>query len=388
MLGRAADPAGGRWGLGGLAAGVLLALLGTEPEPVLAQPPPLAQEQAPAAAAAPRQPAGDLGAPALLQAVRNGWIRLELVAGRMELVGLPVGNVSSSSARPDMQERLNVRNTDGRPALDYERTGPTDKLTVNAESDRFRIVKSPATSGALPSVEFSQQPDEPLTLSVHTATEQRVCRGRSLWHLLVIHPEPCRQHLLPLLEALRPDWNLASLLEQIEAELRQQAAVAPPDTAAIDRLVAQLADPHFGRREDAERRLRLVSPGMLSYLENLDQRALDAEQRFRLGRAVLALRSALADTKPQQIAAWLSGDVEVWLALLERPDAASRQLAARQIELRLGSPPGVDPNRDPAEQQAELARLRERLVRAGLLPAAASVDDSLLPAGAPRPAEQ
>ncbi len=397
-----------RWWLSALAAAALLALCGTQP--ARAQPPPRAQYQAAAtapgqapdeaAATAPGQAPDDPGAPALVQAVRNGWIRLEMAAGRMELVGLPVGNVSTSSSRPGLQERLSVRNTDGRPALDYERTSPTEKLTVNAEGDRFRIVKSPVTSGALASVEFSQQPDEPLTLGVRTATEQRVYRARSLWHLLIVHSEPCRKHLLPLVETLRPDWNLTTLLEAIEDELRQRAAAAPPDTATIDRLVAQLADPQFGRREAAERRLRASSPAVLSYLEGLDQGGLDAEQRFRLGRTVAALRAALADTKPQEIAAWLSGDVEVWLALLERPDPATRQLAARQLESRLGEPLGVDPQCEPADQQAELARLRERLERAGLLPPAPAAsppaDSSAAPsppavaprADSPAPAEQ
>jgi len=348
-----------------------------------------------APAQAPFQPGADPGAPGLRQAVSNGWIRLEMNAGRIQIAGLPVGNVSTSSTRPGLQERLTVRNTGSGPAVNYERTTSASKLTIDAEGERLRISHTPVGSADLAAVEFTQQSDEPLTLTVGSETEQQVFCARSLWHLLVVYSGPSRKHLLPLIGLLRPDWNLAALLDAIEDELRRQAAGRPPDVAALDRLVAQLADQQFSRREAAERRLRASGPAVLGYLEGLDLAGLDAEQRFRLGRTMASLRASLGESRPQEIAAWLSGDLEVWLALLERPDTATRRLAARQIETRLGGSIGVDPEREPVEQQAERTRLRERLERAGLLPPvpdpSPQTDSPAAPSppgAAPQPAKQ
>jgi len=312
-------------------------------------------------------PANDPGTPALRQAVSNGWVRLQISAGRLELAGLPVGNVSTSSSRPGVQERLTVRNANAVPALDYQRTTSTSKLTIHAEGRRFDIQFLPLGSAELPAVQFSQQADQPLMVQVATRGRQEVFLAKSLWHLLVVHTEPSRKYLVPLIELLRPDWNLAALGEAVEQALLRQAGSPPPDVSALDELVAQLGDPSFGVRVEAERRLRASGSGVLGYLESLDLDRLDAEQRFRLRRTMAALRSGLEEARPEQIASWLSGDVEVWLALLQRADASTRQLAARQIEARLGEPIGVDPQRDPAEQEVELDRLRERLERAGLL---------------------
>ena len=71
-----------------------------------------------------------------------------------------------------------------------------------------------------------------------------------------------------------------------------------------------------------------------------------------------------ADDAAEQVAAWLLEDPMIWLALLSRPDATVRKVAAKKIASILGESISVDPAADPATQKEQRPAPRRRLEQA------------------------
>jgi len=210
--------------------------------------------------------------------------------------------------------------------------------------------------------ELSQFPGMPISLSLPPAGKPRVLQAPTIWQLLVVNESDCRKKFLPLLEATRPDWHLASTASAAEDELVKLSAVAQrADRRQWAAWLAQLGDPRSLRRERADRKLREVGPVVLGYLGQLDMNRLDAEQQFRVRRIIHDLSSQQGEDTPESVAAMLIGDPYVWLALLSRDDEAKRQAAVQQLEVFLNAPVHVDPKADPASQAGAREELRQRI---------------------------
>ena len=123
-------------------------------------------------------------------------------------------------------------------------------------------------------------------------------------------------------------------------------------------LVAELGDESFAKRKAADRALRTGNAGAIAYLRQLDVAHLDTEQQFRVGRIVEAMAVPNGDDSVEQIAAALATDPTLWLALLGRPDLATRRTAARELTRLLGQSIPVDPAADPDSQKAPRQQLR------------------------------
>ncbi len=157
-------------------------------------------------------------------------------------------------------------------------------------------------------------------------------KAASLWHLLMFEPELSNRYLVPILERLRPDWQLASFAEDLKQTLLQIArANQPANRPRWEALVAQLADDHYAVRERAERQLRAAGRAALPYLQSLQRSDLDAEQWQRVSEIVAASSDDREDT-PERTAVRMLDDRSVWLSLLRRPagiDALRRRRSAR-----------------------------------------------------------
>jgi hypothetical protein len=125
-------------------------------------------------------------------------------------------------------------------------------------------------------------------------------------------------------------------------------------------LVQQLRDPSFSRRRDADHQLRAMGQNAVSFLNRLDERTLDAEQRTRIRQIKQSLHVHDGDT-PARVAAWLADDPAVWLALLERENEATRTVAAKQLEAILGHTLAFNPAAGESERRQEVRRLRAEL---------------------------
>ena len=148
----------------------------------------------------------------------------------------------------------------------------------------------------------------------------------------------------------------------IEADLLKAAVAGKiPDRRHWADLVRQLGDNQFAKREAADRMLRAVGPQVTGFLQQLDYGQLDAEQQFRVRRIIDLLHGSAAADTAEQVAERLVADSSVWLALLDRPEASTRRIAAKHLAGMLGEPIGVDPEANPATQENQRELLRAKL---------------------------
>ena len=210
-------------------------------------------------------------------------------------------------------------------------------------------------------MEFNQNSDQELTLTLTEAEQRRELRGDSFWHLYMQEPESVCKRLVPVLEILHPSWHLASLGESLEEALFESVLHArPSDAQRWNNLVNGLASQKFADRVNAERELRAAGQVILPFLQNLDRDRLDAEQLSRIRALVDSLSDSYEDSI-DRIAIWLAGDQQIWLSLLTRDELPKRRLAATQLAALLGSPVDFDPAADESKRREQIERLRARL---------------------------
>ena len=313
--------------------------------------------------AAPAAAQHPLEMPRLLDPARMGPVQFRIFSGRVTMHGVRFGSYSTSTSAGGRIERLTLSINDNEPVMSYESTSSTERLSIEASArDRLLIRRLPRGSSDLVPVEFEQTGRDPVRLTMGSKGHQQIYRAASLWHLLIVEREVCRESLIPLLKILHRDWNLLKAAERVEsALLSTSTAYDLPDRRLWSTLVEQLGDSRFSQREVADRRLREAGRAVVTYLQQLDAGRLDAEQRYRIRRIILAL-SVTEDTQaPDQVAAWLSGDPAIWLIFLSRDDEPTRRLAATRLAALLGRPFSFDPGADAATRQRQIESLRKQL---------------------------
>jgi hypothetical protein len=262
------------------------------------------------------------------------------------------------------KESMSVRTNQGQTTLNYERISIREhvKISVAGSTAKASVSRLPRGSSSFVPMEFDQTPGEKTKLTLGTGDHRQVYRATDLWRLAIVHPKQCQDHLFPVLDLLRTDRKLNAVVARIETSL---LAHATEDTTAGDTrwaaMVKQLGDDQFARREAADRALRAGGNSALAYLRQLDVDRLDAEQQFRIRRVLSALGGRSDDDSADDVAASISRDPAVWLALLGRPEVTTRQTAARQLAKLLGQPIDVDPAAEPDSQKDKRDRLRERI---------------------------
>jgi hypothetical protein len=142
------------------------------------------------------------------------------------------------------------------------------------------------------------------------------------------------------------------------------AAAENPDAQKWSTLVEQLGDERFAVREAADRHLRDAGRAIVVFLERLDRNRLDAEQDYRIRRILQSLSSGKgADDTVERAAAWLSGDPEIWWALMRRDAEPTRRVAAKRLESLLGRPLAFDPAAPADVRGKQLEQIRLQLPR-------------------------
>jgi hypothetical protein len=295
----------------------------------------------------------------LLQAVRGNWMQFNIISGRIQVTCSQVPNNVSNGP-----ERLSIRPGGNQPVVEYEANLPEESFHVDVkDGNRLHVRREGKDKSQVATVDFLQAPDEALTLSIGGPGPAKVYQAAGLWQLLVIEPEVCRQHLVPLLELLRPDWRLAERSAQIEEEILHSAASEQlPDRHRWEELVKQLADDRFARREAADRELRAAGPAVMPYLERLDYARLEPEQQARVRRLLGELIQDIDDDTVSQAAVGLAVEPAVWVAMLGRSEEGTRRLAARQLARLLGGAIDFDPAAAAPLRQTQIERLRARIL--------------------------
>jgi hypothetical protein len=290
------------------------------------------------------------------------WLRLEISGGRIALGCRRCGQVRLAAEPTEADPTHQSLAVDAQPGsliATYEAADDRERIALTIDARRQVTVVRQAAAGAAGELRYVQPHVGPVLLTVGGGDARKLAAA-SLWHLLAVEPA-AREQLLPVLAKIRPTWRLSEQLGAAEGVL---ADAAGNDASAERRKwqawVDQLADASFARRAQADRALREAGQAVVVHLRQLDPQTLDREQRQR----VLGILAAVGDFQsdsPERIAGWLADDQRVWLALLSRPDARTRQAAARHLTLLSGQRIAIDPSASDERQAQQLVELKALL---------------------------
>lgn len=293
-----------------------------------------------------------------------GRVRIVVAGGRITAQAPQLGGrISSNSTNDDRNERLTIEFTGTQPSFEYELSTTDEQFValVN-QGERVSLRHLPRSNASeVEPLEFIQEPGASLMLALGSDENRRVYRSTSLWYLLLDEPEICRERLVPLLEMLRPDWQLMQTAAEIEAGMiRAAQAPARSNREQWNVLVGQLASDSFAERRSADRLLRQVGQAIVPFLQSLDAARLDAEQRFRIRRIVGDLANDEAEDIPARIMQAAAADPRAWLTLLDRDEDSIRRLAVAQMQELMGEAIEFDPAADATVRDEQVAQLRAR----------------------------
>lgn len=296
-------------------------------------------------------------------AARLNWVQYEIVRGRVTALHSRLAASKSQTCGSDSQgprESYSLTVGDSAPSVSYELQDADQHLTVELNCGNcLRVHRRPLRDGRQAAVRFVQPPRGPVALEIEGGqfAAQRRLVADDLWQLLLLYPAECREHLIPVLEVLRPDWRLAEQGRSIERRLFQLAQSNQlPDRSGWSGWVAELSSPDARLRRAADHRLRAVGQAILPYLESLDPAQLDAEQRLRVRQICDELTMRSGDDA-QRVAVWLSVQPSVWVGLLAHHDEPVRHLAARQLSTLSGRVIPFDAGAEPEQRQRQIRQL-------------------------------
>jgi len=297
---------------------------------------------------------------------RCRWTRLCIASGRITLIGTRIGHksvVTSEDPETGVRQRLafSAEGPDS-ASLHYEYTGAGRKMTVDVErSAQVSIHFVPSPNSERAEVRYHQPERGPVSLEIRCVDGDRRIAASGFWRLVLAAPELCAKHFLPVAESLRPGWALEAQARQLEEALLAGARSGPrSQEGRWAALVRDLGHPRFQRRQQADRQLRAMGQFVVPFLERLESESLSTEQRVRVRHILEALAVPDGDT-PVRVAAWLAGDAEVWIALLDRPEAEKRAVAMQRLATLCGRPLALDPLARADERHRQIARLRAEL---------------------------
>ena len=310
--------------------------------------------------------AGQGTAPPEMHASLAGQLRmfqLRMVSGRISATG-PVSsqNLTSNYMGSQRRERLSIDLAGGLPNVIYECASSDQRISYEIERGSEVTVRLlPRSPSDRETVVFKQPAQGDLTLAVGSDRATVTYHAPTLWHLLVIEPAVCREHLIPMLEIMRPNWQLDQQEKAIELSLcRATSGRDLADPSSWRESLAALASPRFVERERAEGHLRSAGPVVLQFLRDQDRAGLDAEQSFRIRRIIRSLADSGGEDSPDRVAPWLRGDPRVWYALLDRDSPAVRRLAADKLARLLRAAVEFDADATAPTRAEQIARLRDR----------------------------
>ena len=255
---------------------------------------------------------------------------------------------------------------EGLISLHYCLKSDTRELTVRVVRRDNLQIESTRTEpdGTSQAIVYLQEPRGDILLSVQSA-DGPPCeyRSPSLWHLLLAHPAACEQHLVEVLKMLRPDWQVEIESALVRATLLQGLAESQATSRKeVELLVQQLADREYSIRQRADRELRSRGRFAICFLNDIDPSTLDSEQRLRIQCIQESMTFDIEDT-PARVAAWLSNDKLIWVALLSDGDPQLRCKASSELARLCDRSIPFDPFASQAARDEQIAQLRSELLR-------------------------
>ena len=296
---------------------------------------------------------------------RLNWIRFELVQGKIITRDTRQGQSRSATAtneKKKIREEVTLKIIGGTPLFQYRYEDTKQTIQIELINNNHLVMKRTRTENADgPNVEVQQPEQGPLRMTIVQGPSSQVYTGKHLWQLMLSHPDPCREHLYPLLELLRSDWQLEQWSEQVETSLIRMASYhTHPEYDHLQQLIEQLANPAFRIRQSADRQLRGLGQPVISYLNQLNTDNMTTEQRLRIRRICQSLTTRSGDT-PEAVSAWLLSSPRIWFILMNRPESDVRQVAHQQLSRLVQKKLAFTPAASFEQRQAQLGRI-ERTV--------------------------
>lgn len=292
---------------------------------------------------------------------RTGWVRLEIVGGRIAVLGHRCGQsriVQTGEPTEIPYEQLSVQLHTESLLLHYEDNQNERQIKVDLD-DQQRLVLTRTGASPTGEIKLVQPFRGPITFSIGRDAPVTYTAA-TIWHLSLAQPQLCEESLFPLLETLRPHWGLKDLATGIQQELRKHAGQdVCTQRAQWREWVAQLDSDDFQERQNADRQLRASGQGVVAWLQRLDQRQLTPEQAGRIKDICQGLADLSTDT-PQRVAAWLVDDRCAWLALLRNDDLQVRIDATNHLSVLFGKPLAFNPLGDISAREVQIVQLQKR----------------------------
>ncbi len=272
-------------------------------------------------------------------------LRFEIVSGRIAVRTVYMKTKRRESVERhegDTRESLSYFLADTSVSLRYESSAPGARLVLEVpHCSDLSLEMNVEREGKHWRIAYCQTEDG-VQLAVTSPEGRQQFRHSSLWHLMFEQPEMSRAYLLPLLSLCRSSWPIEQEWNDVRSELFARVdSIALPSHDELMTWVRQLSSPRREDRRAAMKRLRAVGQPIIAFLDSMDEKQLDREQRFYLARLRQALDRPTVDT-PQRVAARLVADPRIWTALAYDSDVATRTLAARQRERITGQPAAVE----------------------------------------------
>ena len=275
----------------------------------------------------------------------------------------PIRNFKTEARLGDKHERLSIDFAGTKISLDYALTTPDCQYSIRVvDSHEVIVHRNPFPGSKQLPLMFVQPVEGRLQLLIGSGPQQREIQAGTLWHLILADRELCRRELIPLLELLRPTWQLTNTVIDIEAKLSQWGIpVLSVTPAKVRELIDTLGSDAFAEREAAERRLAAIGPSVMPWLRRRDPLKLDAEQRDRIRKIADVLGDAEAEDSAKGAALWLANDPETLVLLLQRDDIKLRRVAVERLEKLLGRPIAFDIDADESTRTAQAKAIEQQL---------------------------
>ncbi len=296
--------------------------------------------------------------------VREKTIRLEVIQGRLRILGVrgpQSRNFQHGDPDSDVRESLTIHTGAEDLVVRYESITPARKLLLSQDMRKRFVIEREVTSGATTlRTSFKQGADGHCELILPGDAQKLVCRG-GIWHFSVLYPEAFRNDLAPILDELRPQWDLLTTAAKVRENLvRLEVGEYHKKIVAWATWTTDLSSEDFAVRQAADRGLRNSGPEVLGFLEQQLGQDLEKEQRARLQRIAKQLIPPTADT-PELISSWLEQDPQIWVSLLTQGNIEEQRVAKQRLESMLGEQVRYDASASAAERQAMLRRLEGRI---------------------------
>ncbi len=295
---------------------------------------------------------------------RLDWVRLDVIRGRITARQVVPGSKPSQSAsqrRGEVEEFLAYNACSEAISVSYRWEDAQQSIRLEvSDSDQVILECQPKGDYANRYLRF-EQTNSQLLLHIGDPAESPVeLAADNLWQLMLIEPQVCQVHLVPVLHKLRPDWALEQQCQRIKQHLMANLDPELPDAEQLSRLVSQLSSPQFRQRQQAAKQLRSYGQAVLPMLASLPEKQMDREQRLRLQQIKQSLEVDQVDLAAR-VAGWLAQDPHVWIALLHDANPDHRHFAAEQLERRCDRRFEFDAHADPVTRQQQIASLRLQL---------------------------